>query len=230
MHRYEADVLNGDSMGKAYAVHFRRVSVEQTEPAMSAPGAIQRDLVLHALASTLASYLLLSHAVDIADSTSSNHWWTMIISLIAGGIQTAGLVARCMTIDWWTRRGRSVHERHWLFLHRHAGLVTGAVLVVVIGYVLIYDGYWALYEAYARPYPDNPFWLDALWIVGHITGLLAALGYGRLILRQIETTYCLPRRQQIAALLMGIVPEAIVYTTFAVVLLELAILIFGGSR
>jgi hypothetical protein len=191
---------------------------------------IWRDLVIHALASTAASYLLLSRAVDIADMTSTNYWWAMVIALIAGGIQTTGLVGRCRTVDWWNRRGRSVQEKRWLFLHRHAGLVTGAVLAVAISCVLVYDGYWMLYESYSRPYSSDPIWLVWLVGVGYIIGLIAVVGYVRLILRQIGATYGLSRREQVVTFIVGMVPEVLMYTTLACILLELGALIFGGSR
>jgi hypothetical protein len=191
---------------------------------------IRRDLVIHALASTAASYLLLSRAVDIADMTSTNYWWAMVIALIAGGIQTTGLVGRCRTVDWWNRRGRSVQEKRWLFLHRHAGLVTGAVLAVAISCVLVYDGYWMLYESYSRPYSSDPIWLVWLVGVGYIIGLIAVVGYVRLILRQIGATYGLSRREQVVTFIVGMVPEVLMYTTLACILLELGALIFGGSR
>jgi cell division protein FtsW (lipid II flippase) len=68
---------------------------------------IRRDLVIHTLASTVVSYLMLSRAADVADMTNTNYWWAMIVALLAGGIQTAGLVIRCRAIDWWNRRERS---------------------------------------------------------------------------------------------------------------------------
>jgi hypothetical protein len=217
-------------MAKAYSVRTIRSSARWNELLMSNPGLIRRDLMIHALASTIASYLMLSRAVDIADMTSANYWWAMIIALIAGGIQTAGLIGRCKTIDWWNRRRHSAQERYRLFLHRHAGLVTGVVLAVAIGYVLVYDGYWMLYEDYVQPYPDNPFWLNVLWSAGYMIGLAAVLGYVRLILRQIGTTYGLSRREQVMTFIVGMVPEVVGYSILACILLALGALIFGGSR
>jgi hypothetical protein len=191
---------------------------------------IRRDLVIHALASTVVSYLMLSRAVDIADMTSTNYWWAMVVALIAGGTQTAGLVGRCMMIDWWNRRGKSVQEKYRLFLHRHAGLVTSTVLAVAVGYVLVVDGYWMLYELYSRPYAGDPVWLGVLWFAGYIIGLAAVLGYVRLILRQIGTTYGLSRREQVVTFGVGMVPEVVGYSILGCVLLQLGALIFGGSR
>jgi hypothetical protein len=108
--------------------------------------------------------------------------------------------------------------------------VTGAALVVAIGYVLVYDGYWMLYESYSRPYSIDPVWLGMLWFAVYIIGLAAVLGYARLILRQIGATYGLSWRKQAVTFIVGMVPEVVGYSILACALLQLGALIFGGSR
>ena len=217
-------------MAKAYSVRTIRISDRRNALMMPDTDVIRRDLVIHALASTVVSYLLLSRAADIADMTSTNYWWAMVIAVIAGGIQTAGLVGRCRAIDWWNRRKYSVQEKYRLFLHRHAGLATGAVLAVAVGYVLVYDGYWMLYESYSRSNSSDPVWLGMLWFAGYIIGLAAVLGYARLILRQIGATYDISRREQVVTFIVGMVPEVAGYSILGCILLQLGALIFGGSR
>ena len=170
---------------------------------MTGTGSVRYKLLLHTLASSIPVYIYYLRTAEQNVIPPDEHWRYMVVALIVGGIQTAMLVGRCAVIDWWIRRNSLEKLKRHTFLYYHADLVTGAVLVGTVGWVLVYDGWWMI-EPHLPYLVLNLLWLVVLGIIG--TAVFVYLGVFYL---QIGQVYDLSRRQQITALAVSLLPEII---------------------
>ncbi|HEX3054244.1 MAG TPA: hypothetical protein VHP83_26550 [Aggregatilineaceae bacterium] len=172
---------------------------------------MQHDLILHAMICFLLTFGALTRLEEevwnMVDLNVFCRW--LALAAISALLQTALLTVRCAIIH---RRARSTNPpQRSIFLHHHVALATRATVISAIGIIVVYDGYWSLYNANSRAYPNNPVYLDILWFAGYIVAVVGIIWYFAAMLRQITTIYQLPFRQAIKTLLIGLLPEVAVY-------------------
>lgn len=178
---------------------------------------IRRDLLLYALVSSVLTFGALTRMEGTTwNLISWNKFCAWIAwSALAGLVQTALVTVRCMGIHRWASRRSPDSPPHPALLGQHVPLVTLAALLGAIGIVVVYDGYWRLYDAYSRPYPNEPWYLSVLWFLGYVIGAGAVLVYGGVMVRQIKNLYRISSYQGILALAVGLVPEIVFYGVLA---------------
>jgi hypothetical protein len=176
---------------------------------------LRDDLILYALvcgAVAFGSFARTSEFpwVQVSFGTFS---YRVLSAAAFGLVETVLLTVRCRIIHHRASRHSSEVPSFHIFMQQHFHLVTRSILLAAIGVVVIYDGYWRLYESYSEPYPNDPFYLELFWMLGYGVGIAAIIWYGSALIRQIRQIYQVTLLESANYLFYGLLPEFLMYGT-----------------